>query len=512
MGTPHGRMTVAFKLILGLSCLQGAFASSCTVCVSNSKVWCYKDRQCHTPSSPSNPCYNAQCVSTSFFSTCNCKSCSDTSCEVQFVDTATTSGGNGKGHSFAVAMADVDGDGHVDLYVLNVGTANKLYLNDGNGVFHDVTETARVGDTGMGQGVSFADVDGDSDLDIFVANFKEASVLYINDGTGKFTDNTTAAGLAVDEASFGATFGDVNGDGLVDLFVSNSEVANRLYLGNGKGSFTDVTASAGVGDTGDARACVLADFDGDMDLDLHVVNTRSANVIYFNDGKGKFHDGTAEAGVGSKLITQGMNVADVDGDGDLDILNTDWSYSNILYINDGSGKFSDGTRSAGVGGVIVGQGAAFGDVNGDGRLDLFVDSWGTPPLGTSETTNQLYINGAGFNTSAPAWLKVRPLNKNGHATLLGAEVRLFKAGSKVPLATRVIDGGSGFGPQNAYDAFFGLKGNGTTAFDLEIRPPDGVWVDKVVNPLLGGVLPYQVISANCYGPSPSRKEPTVSIH
>ena len=90
--------------------VQAASASSCATCVSESKVWCYKDSQCHLPDSPSDPCYNAQCVSTSYFSTCDCKKCSDSSCDVQFVNTAAAAGVTGKGHSFAVAMADVNGE------------------------------------------------------------------------------------------------------------------------------------------------------------------------------------------------------------------------------------------------------------------------------------------------------------------------------------------------------------------------------------------------------------------
>lgn len=217
--------------------------------------------------------------------------------------------------------------------------------------------------------------------------------------------------------------------------------------------------------------------------------------MYINDGTGHFTDVSVKAGVASKSPSQGANIADVDGDGDLDIYVSNILAPSTLYENDGKGNFKDISSAAGVDLHLFGQGVGFGDINGDGQMDMYVCTWGTPPVGWPSQSNKVLINQGNYSS----WIKIRPLDENGHATLLNTEVRVFEAGTRTPAAALAqTDGGSGFCSQNAYDAYFGLSSavkKGINSFDVEIRCPSksygvpGKWVTKQTMPLLGGLKP-----------------------
>lgn len=408
---------------------------------------------------------------------------------------ATTASGIAPGKtSRGAVFADVNGDGHLDLYVTDSTNPNTLYLGDGQGHFKDSSAEAGVDDRGFGQSACFADVDGDEDLDLFVANFGQSNALYINKGNGIFENATLTSGLANDDIdSFGCAFGDIDEDGILDVYVTNAGSYNKLYSNNGKGIFTDITDKAGVAaDKGQGRGVSFADFNGDGHLDLYMVSPVSKHWMFFGDGTGNFTDHSDEAGVASAGPAQGLNVADVDGDGDLDIFVTNILSPSTLYINDGKGHFTNEAKKAKADYHLFGQGVAFADINGDGALDMFLATWGTPPLGSPSQTSKLLIN----QDRLPAWLKVRPVTKLGHATLLGTEVRLFEAGTRKAVGVRMqIDGGSGFASQNAYDAYFGLAAYGGTPsahrFDVEVRC-GGSWTIAA-----SAVSPNQVVEVHC---------------
>ena len=252
-----------------------------------------------------------------------------------FTDVTSTAGVGGDG--FGTAWADYDGDGDLDLYVSNWNNgANTLYQNDGDGTFSDVTSTAGVGNTSNGRGMVWADYDGDGDLDLYVVNYGTASMLYRNDGHGTFSDVTSTAGVYLSGTSRSASFADYDGDGDLDLYGGNEGTANTLYQNNGDGTFSEMASTAGVGNTDSSYGTAWGDFDGDGDLDLYVAISTGgdANTLYQNDGDGTFSDMTSTAGVGDTGDGVGTAWGDFDGDGDLDLYVANYGSANTLYQND----------------------------------------------------------------------------------------------------------------------------------------------------------------------------------
>ncbi len=314
------------------------------------------------------------------------------------------------GFTFAVALGDVDGDGDLDALIGNgqvIGQQDRLYLNSGVGVFTDATSQlpAILDDT---LAVALGDVDGDGDLDALAGNAGQDR-LYLNDGTGAFTD-ATAQLPAVLDGTLAVALGDVDGDGDLDLLAGNagnpSGLLDRLYLNDGSGTFTEVTAQIPPRPD-DTRVVTLADVDGDGDLDALVGNYFGQDRLYLNEGSGAFTDATTQlpAIVGR---TWGVAVGDVDGDADLDALFANDVQLPRLYVNDGAGAFTDATAQLPPIGITgPGRAVALGDVDGDGDLDALLGNIGTDRLylndGSgvfSNTTGQL--PSASFDTQAVA--------------------------------------------------------------------------------------------------------------
>jgi enediyne biosynthesis protein E4 len=334
-----------------------------------------------------------------------------------------THGGSGRLYVFepmtaGLALLDYDRDGDTDIYFLNgaplPGTkastppTNALYRNDGGFKFTDVTKKSGLGDKGYGLGVAAGDYDNDGDLDIYLNNFGP-NVLYRNNGDGTFTDVTAKAGLANgDKLGAGANFLDIDGDGDLDLFVSNyvtfaykahkirQRGKNRMYSGpkdyppssnnlfrnNGNGTFTDISAVSGIAKhLGAGMGTVCADYDNDGDTDIFVANDDEANFLFRNDRKGKFTEVGLIAGVaydigGNEESSMGVGCADYDNNGWLDFYVTGYQQElALLYRNIGRGAFEDATRSSGAGaGTLphVNWGTDFADFDNDGDRDLFI--------------------------------------------------------------------------------------------------------------------------------------------
>jgi Flp pilus assembly protein TadD len=249
--------------------------------------------------------------------------------------------------------------------------------------FTDVAEELGMADPGRGRASAFVDVDGDGHLDVFAGNNEERSHLYRGDGAGGFSDVTDAAGLGWFDSGYGHAFADYDGDGDLDVYVTRGGFQNSrpgrdgnlLFRNDGDGRFTDVTDHAGVGDAGTGFASVWGDFDGDGPVDLYVVNNYTANRLLRNRGDGTFEDITDAAGVGDMRGGISAAVADFDDDGDLDIYVANNGQSNVMYRNDGGAplRFTDVTGQARVG-VSGGFASVAADFDNDGRMDIYVSN------------------------------------------------------------------------------------------------------------------------------------------
>jgi hypothetical protein len=317
-----------------------------------------------------------------------------------------------------LALFDYDNDGWIDIYFLNGaplrGTRvdkppkNALYRNEGGFKFRDVTDEAGVGDEGYGMGVAVADYDNDGDLDIYVNNYGP-NVLYRNEGDGTFTNVTAAAGVgAGDFMGAGASFLDIDADGLLDLYVGNyvdftydnhvthSQQGYAIYAGprdyrpvpdflfrnNGDGTFADVSDASGIREcVGSTMGVVSADYDNDGDTDIFALSDVDRNYLFVNDGRGHFEERALVAGFayntfGDSLGSMGVDCGDFDNDGFLDFLQT--SYQGelpVLFRNLGNGCLEDVTRTTGVGEgsmPYVNWGVGFVDFDNDGDRDVYI--------------------------------------------------------------------------------------------------------------------------------------------
>jgi len=313
---------------------------------------------------------------------------------------------------------DCDADGWLDIYVVNGcwmkdvndnrgrklrgKLSNRLYRNNRDGTFTDITKKAGVGDRGYGAGCSAADFDSDGDLDIYVLNYG-ANVFYRNNGDGTFTDISKKSGLADARWSLSAPWFDYDNDGDLDVYVTNyleydkgkfrdfypaagypgplsyKGQSDALYRNNGDGTFTDVTKAAGLHNPGGrGMSATLADLDNDGRLDIYVANDAMENYFYRNTGKGTFKNealvwGLAFGEGGQGVSSMGPTIGDVDRDGRLDIYVPDMGYG-CLQMNRGK-YFEDRTaqsKLAVVCGQYTGWGGLLFDYDNDGYLDVFI--------------------------------------------------------------------------------------------------------------------------------------------
>ncbi len=431
---------------------------------------------------------------------------------LRFTDVTRQAGVGLVSQGMGAAVADYNDDGFTDLYVTTYG-ADVLYRNNGNGTFTDVTREAGVSDPLWSASASFLDYDRDGDLDLFVTNyvtFREAdnrqcfdqaggrhycppSVydpapdrLYRNEGNGRFANVTEAAGIArADGKGLGVVAGDFTGDGWLDIYVANDGTPNQLWVNQRNGRFVDegFLSGAAVNAAGQPEASMgigSGDFDADGDEDLFITNDLGETfALYVNDGRGLFVDARIRTGIAAPtggFTGFGTDWFDYDSDGWLDLFAANgavqmiprqrgqprpYRMNNQLFRNTGTGRLTEVPPAMAGPDFLqteVGRGAAFGDLDNDGDIDIVVTNNGGPA--------KLLLN----QSTAPQWLQVRLDQGPRNRLALGAWVGLHRSG-RPTLWRRVKTDGS-YLSANDPRLHFGL-GTSPEVAAIEVRWPTG---------------------------------------
>ncbi|MGE0359459.1 MAG: CRTAC1 family protein [Vicinamibacterales bacterium] len=430
-----------------------------------------------------------------------------------FADVTARVGLHVPAHVLGVAAADYDNDGDTDVYLTAVGR-NHLFRNVDGARFEDVTAASGTGDRGFSTSAAWLDYDRDGLLDLFVANYVEwtpatdrfctldgaaksyctpetypgqSSRLYRNRGGGRFDDVTRRAGVynASDKA-LGVAVLDYDDDGWVDVFVANDTQPNRLYRNTGAGTFTDEALLAGVAlsDAGKARGGMgtdAADFDGSGRPGILVGNFSGESLaLYRNHGGGLFVDAAASTGLRARSLRSLTFAAfffDYDLDGRLDVFalnghvaddiavvqpQTAYAQPPHLFRNLGGSRFEEVTARSGdaLARPVVGRGAACGDYDNDGDLDLLL-------LANDGPARLLRNDGATPRDVVRVRLQGVAANRDG----LGARVTVRRAGGTA--TWQMVRTGSSYLSQSDIALTFGLGPADGTPLDIDVRWPDG---------------------------------------
>jgi FG-GAP-like repeat/ASPIC and UnbV len=401
-----------------------------------------------------------------------------------FEDRSARAGLADQVYALNVSRADFDNDGDLDVVLLRGGWERPLRLsllqNRGDGSFADATIASGLGEPIQTEAAAWGDYDNDGWADLFVcgeylspgarapdpkADRRNRCRLYRNLGDGRFVDEAENAGVVNERCAKGAAWGDYDGDGRLDLFVSNMGQESRLYRNEGGGRFKDVARETGITGPSMSFACWFWDYDNDGFLDLYVndyqagmaeVVASAAGVnregghrprLYRNLGPSGFRDVCATAGLARAMVPMGCNFGDIDNDGFLDIyLGTggmcyEYLVPNLMFKNVDGQRFEDVTVSSQTGHLQKGHGVSFADWDNDGDLDLFCEAGGAVP--GDKSYNLLFQNpGHGHH-----WLKVRLIGTSTNRAALGAKVKvsLRSADGKTRSVHRTIGNNSSFG-------------------------------------------------------------------
>ncbi|MBW7997474.1 MAG: hypothetical protein FVQ81_13045 [Candidatus Glassbacteria bacterium] len=319
----------------------------------------------------------------------------------------------------SAAWADYDHDGRIDLYVVSSGlfggSTNRLYRNDSSGTFIDVSSQTGTDDTGTGFTANWVDYDADGDPDIYVVNFGSADVLFSNNGNGTFTAMNDSTGLNDTGEGVAAVWGDFNGDHLPDLYLVKESAANKLYRNNGDSTFTNVAASAGVDHAGNGAAAAWGDYDNDGDFDLFLANKDSVQVMYSNDGDSTFTRLGSSGGLAVHGTARSAAWLDINLDGWQDLLVTFSDSANKLFVNRGDSTFSDEAPGEGLDLYGYWSSVTWADPEDEGVPDIY--------LGRRNGANVYFDSDFSGN-----WFKVRLHGVVSSRFGIGATVRIVAGG------------------------------------------------------------------------------------
>jgi enediyne biosynthesis protein E4 len=431
---------------------------------------------------------------------------------LHFTDVTERAGVGVRGYGMGVAVGDYDNDGWLDLFVTSFGATTLLH-NNRDGTFTEVTKQAGVADTGWSTSAAFFDYDRDGSLDLFVARYVDFTLsankscgdsagardyctprayrpvpdrLFRNDGQGHFVDVSEAAGITrAYGAGLGVAVGDYNGDGWPDLYVANDGTPNQFWINRHDGTFVDEGLISGSalnadGNPEGSMGIASGDFDLDGDEDLFVTNiVGETSVLYVNDGHGIFDDARVRSGLGALTAAFtgfGTDWIDYDNDGlpDLFVANGavniveaergepfPYRMKNQLFHQGSRGRFEETSAVAGpaFARAEVGRGAAFGDIDNDGDVDIVVTNNNGPV--------RLLLNQVGAKNH---WLQVRLDQRPGNRFAIGAWVGVERSG--VPTLWRRVRTDGSYLSASDLRVHFGL-GSSSAITAIVVQWPDG---------------------------------------
>jgi hypothetical protein len=414
-------------------------------------------------------------------------------------------------YGMGVAAGDYDNDGFVDLYVTNYG-GNTLYRNNGDGTFDDVTKATGVGGSGWSASAGFFDYDNDGKLDLFVTRYVDwtfqnnrycgekkpgyraychpdnfdgmTNILYHNDGNGRFTDVSEKAGIADPNGKgLGVAFADFDRDGFIDVYVANDSVQSFLYHNDGNGTFTEAGLTAGVGFSEDGKTFAgmgvdFADYDNNGRPDIVVTDLSNERYKLFQQNEdGSFRDVTSASGLGGATLPfsgWSTSLFDYDNDGWKDIFvaqghvmdTIEKTSPNLRYLQpplllrNESGRFVRMIAGEPFQSDWAGRGAAFGDLDNDGDLDIVVSNVGQKAI---------VLRNDGGNRNH--WIELRTVGVKSNRDGIGCQVKVVSTSG----LTQYFTINTAVGYQSASDRrlLVGL-GNDAAAQLIEIRWPSGV--------------------------------------
>jgi hypothetical protein len=394
------------------------------------------------------------------------------------------------GASRSASWGDYDNDGDVDLFVTNLSShSNHLYENDGGGNFTELTGSPPNSNLGSSTSASWVDYNNDGDLDLFVSNYG-SNTLYKNiEGT---LTETTLSPLNTDSYdSYGAHWSDYDNDGDMDVFIcvvgeGSPSRDNYLYRNDGSETFTKVTGQNIVTDGGASFGASWGDYDNDGDMDLFVANipyvADGDNFLYQNNGDGTFSKDITSIVGSEEGYSFGSAWGDYDNDGDLDLFVANFyvgsSDVNYLYKNQGSGVFTRVTKEPMVSDTNASVGCAWADYDRDGDLDLYIAN-----SHNDNEDNILYVNNGYGNN----WINIKLIGSMSNKSAIGAKIRLKATINEIEVwQLREISGQTGYCSQNSLNAHFGL-GNAAVVDSIKIEWPSGmidILTDVAVNQFL----------------------------
>lgn len=432
----------------------------------------------------------------------------------QFTDISENCGFGTHSDNHGIAIVDFDGDGFEDIYVSVRSGKNKLYRNKGHGEFADVAQAAGVDLHHGTRTAVWGDIDCDGDPDLYLGNATANDKLYLNRGDGAFQDITAYAGILNMASTFSVNMADLNSDGYPDIYVSNFLNENILFVNNRDTTFSDAMGSYHLSDPGRSMGAVFFDYDNDGDSDLYLVHDGNEPNILYRNTDGQFEDVSAPSKTDFAGQGMGVDIADINNDGYLDIYITNL-YENALLLNNGDGTFEDISAQADIRDYGMGWGVTFLDFDNDGWVDIYVcnDSYFSPYpnvlyRNTGNLTFSKYETGGPVsnvmasygcactdmdmdgaldlvvanrgnhdflqlfknNGSGNHWIGFQLIGTNGNTAAIGG--RVIITDNNGVIHTDEITAGNGYASQNSMRLHFGL-GQASQIDSLMIRWPSG---------------------------------------